>query len=97
MSDGLLTSDDFSQHVGQAFIAGGASPPVELHLLAVTAARNRGADRRAGFSLLFQGPVQPALAQGLQSLRHPVLGEPGIFLVPVGLDAQGMLYEAIFY
>ncbi len=91
-----MTIDDFSSLVGQAFPVGGTSPPVKLELLSATLARGSGPGGRTGFSLLFRGPVQPVLPQGIQSLRHPAFGEPGIFLVPIGPDAQGMRYEAIF-
>lgn len=52
--------------------------------------------RREPFSLIFQGPLQPLLPQGIHRLLHPELGEIAIFLVPVGPQGQAMQYEAIF-
>ncbi|MEO7793331.1 MAG: methyltransferase domain-containing protein [Thermoanaerobaculia bacterium] len=51
---------------------------------------------RAPFRLIFHGPAQPVHPQATLPLDHPKLGRVEIFLVPVGPDAQGMLYEAIF-
>ncbi|RQO63031.1 hypothetical protein DBR47_00180 [Paucibacter sp. KBW04] len=92
----------FQAELGQGFELPGAQLPIRLTLqearaLSATAVPGQ----RQAFSLLFAGPAQPALEQGLYSLRK--LGESGaepgeleIFLVPVGADAQGRQYEAIF-
>lgn len=48
------------------------------------------------FSLLFRGPGGRPLPQRIYGLRHAVLGTFSIFIVPVGRDAQGVLYEAVF-
>ncbi len=56
-----------------------------------------GRAKRQAFSLMFKGPAQPVLGQGIRSLAHPDLGEHEVFLVPVGDDEDGsMLYEAVF-
>jgi hypothetical protein len=55
-----------------------------------------GAPRRDPFALVFVGP-QPALEQRIYTLSHTELGEVDIFLVPIGLDADGSVrYEAVF-
>ena len=51
---------------------------------------------RRQFSLLFRGPVDPFLSQGTYRLDHAELGALDIFLVPIGPDAEGMRYEAVF-
>jgi hypothetical protein len=48
------------------------------------------------FSLFFHGPLEQFLPQGIHTLQHEPLGEMEIFLVPVGRDASGFLYEAAF-
>lgn len=48
------------------------------------------------FSLMFRGPVQPMLEQATYTLEHPVLGALAIFLVPIGRNAQGVQYQALF-
>jgi hypothetical protein len=49
------------------------------------------------FALHFRGPHQPALPQQMYVFQHPQLEltEP-IFVVPIGQDASGRLYEAVF-
>lgn len=51
---------------------------------------------RAPFRLIFHGPAQPVQPQATVPLDHPELGRLEIFLVPIGPDARGMRYEAIF-
>lgn len=48
------------------------------------------------FSLLFRGPREPRLDQGIVPLRHPRLGRLDLFVVPVVCEADGMRYEAVF-
>jgi hypothetical protein len=48
------------------------------------------------FSVILRGPPQPLLPQATYPLSHPVHGVIELFIVPVGRDAQGVQYEAIF-
>lgn len=62
-----------------------------------------GAGVRDGgaFSVVFRGPQAPFVEQGMYRLEIGA-GDAGnrteleLFLVPVGKDAQGCLYEAVF-
>lgn len=51
-------------------------------------------DRAEPFSLLFEGPKELPLEQGIHDLECGCLGTLGIFIVPVGLSANGRLYGA---
>jgi hypothetical protein len=48
------------------------------------------------FSLFFRGPLAAQCKQGIHFLRHEKLGSFDLFLVPIGPDAQGMRYQAVF-
>lgn len=48
------------------------------------------------FSLLFLGPLDPPIEQGIYRLEHDQLGAGDIFLVPVSHDEKGLCYEAAF-
>ncbi len=48
------------------------------------------------FSLIFRGPREPALPQRIYALEHPEMGRIELFLVPVGEEESGRLYEAYF-
>ena len=52
--------------------------------------------REEPFSLIFRGPLSPVAEQRSYVVTNETLGQMEIFLVPIGPDAQGMRYEAIF-
>ncbi|WP_248928197.1 DUF6916 family protein [Paenibacillus hamazuiensis] len=66
--------------------------PLELIKVAV----KRSSAETELFSLLFRGPKTPFLPQRIYHLRHRAVGEQTLFMVPVGQDESGYLYEIIF-
>ncbi len=56
----------------------------------------RSTPRQEQFALTFRGPLHSFLGQGTFPVEHPVLGRFDLFLVPVGQEAAGFLYEAVF-
>jgi hypothetical protein len=79
-----LQRSDFEQLVGQEFSL--ATEGKELPLRLLEASRlgpTSGNPERAPFALLLRGPNDPPLNQG-------------IFLVPIGPDAEGLCYEVLF-
>lgn len=51
---------------------------------------------RCAFSLLFRGPADRVLAQRTYELRQDLLGVLHLFLVPVGMQEDGVRYQAVF-
>jgi hypothetical protein len=103
-----LTHRDFAALVGDSFEmavldeTGGATvATVATELIEATESSALGGSGPAGqtrkqFSLVFRGPAAPVLPQGTYRLSHAELGELDLFLVPIGPDAEGMRYEAVF-
>ena len=96
-----LTLQDFLPERGKRFrVDRGDAPPIELVLdSASDLTSGDGRPRRAPFSLVFRGPLEPALAQriwALEPVEKSELPRLEIFLVPIGPEAGGMRYEAIF-
>jgi hypothetical protein len=93
-----LTLDAFSPHVGTGFRLKLDDAALDLVLEDATAGvvieGPRGTS--SSFSLTFRGPAQPILPQRIYHLEHPALDQLDIFLVPVGADAAGVTYEAVF-
>lgn len=97
-----VTLDTFVARVGETFrvsLEGG------VHELVLVAVERPGEDateaaRRAGlrepFSILFRGPGDALLPQRIYRLEHEELGALELFLVPIGPDGTGLLYEAVF-
>ena len=100
MSDrlGQLSRSDFAAHLNERFRVCIAGATHELLLVEASAlAAEAGSPAlRVPFSLVFRGPHSVALAQQIHRLEHPALGVLELFLVPIGPDAVGPRYEAIF-
>jgi hypothetical protein len=97
-----LTREDFLPHIGTDFRVSGVTAAVDLKLVEALGLGPKPerlvkpGNRALAFSLRFRGPGQPFLPQQMWKLVHPALGELGIFLVPIGREEDGFLYEAIF-
>jgi|HubBroStandDraft_3_1064219.scaffolds.fasta_scaffold03992_6 hypothetical protein len=98
-----LTAAAFTRHLHTIFRLQTGGEPLPLELVEVQRASYADdpaavgpAGRREPFNLLFRGPRSPYARQGTHRLEHDEIGTLEIFLVPVGPDAAGMRYEAIF-
>jgi len=98
-----LSAAAFDAHLATVFRLQTDGEPLPLELVEVQ--RARYADdpaavgpngRREPFSLHFRGPRSPFAPQGTRRLEHDALGTLELFLVPLGPDAGGMRYEAVF-
>jgi hypothetical protein len=99
---GTVSRETFSDHVGSGFTLGAAGEGSEgmtlpVHLTSADAVGNGPADGgRAPFSLMFSGPPEPIVPQGIYRLSHPELGALDLFLVPLAPDEDGARYQAVF-
>ncbi len=106
MSNSLetLTVDAFQPRVGQTFrIRPRADSEIEAELIEVRALRggpnrapSEASQRRTPFSLSFRTSLTAPLPQSIYEVAHEEMGSYEIFLVPVGPDGKGMVYQAIF-
>ena len=97
-----LTYEHFAGRVGERFdVTAGDGEGLALELVDATQGSEpggRGPDgqERLQFAVVFRGPADRVLPQGIRTLAHPELAELDLFLVPIGPDAEGMRYEAAF-
>jgi hypothetical protein len=91
-----FTAGTFRDRVGETFTVP-AAEGAGLVLAAVDD-KGSGAGARPGgaFSLVFQGPADLLLHQGIHEVTHAELGAFGLFLVPIAQTADGFRYEAAF-
>ena len=87
-----LTVNDFAPHLHTHFRV---SQPDNYELELVEVADHSNAQLEQ-FSLIFTGIASPWLSQGSYKLVHAQMGECELFLVPIGPDAGGMRYQAVF-
>lgn len=95
---GRLTLATFREALESTFtLQATAETTVELVLVKAVGRRTAsGGEDGSSFSIVFRGPSTPMLPQRMYALRHPALGGFDLFIVPVGHDQTGLLYEAVF-
>jgi hypothetical protein len=97
-----LTHEAFQPRVGESFrIRPDSETSIEAELIEVRVLGKPGrapqrSSRRTPFALSFRTATKGALPQRIYAVEHGTMGSYDIFLVPVGPDAVGMVYEAIF-
>ncbi len=99
MSSRQLVFEDFADKVEQVFVISDRDvPAIPLTLAEAELLRTRGSmpGIRPPFSLVFLGRDPRVLPQRLYRMQHDELGILEIFLVPIGKNAQGVSYQAMF-
>ena len=94
-----LTIDDFSPCLHQRFrihVDGGEPIDTELVEVRALAAPDDDPGRRQPFSLIFEGPPDAPLPQGIYRLENETLGELGVFVVTLGPFQEKMRHEVVF-
>ena len=90
-----FTAGDFAQLLHERFrLYPAGAAPFEVELIEVSET-DQGSARRQ-FSLVFRGGPAPPLPQRIHAVEHDRLARLEIFLVPLGPDAEGQRYEAVF-
>lgn len=91
----MLTRDEFAPLTGATFeVKIAEDQAVAMRLIDVS--EFGGNPLRRSFSLQFQGAGKLQLPQSIYSFRHPQLGEQAIFIVPISVNTEGFVYEAVF-
>ena len=92
-----LTKEFWAKYQEENFkVDTGSADYLTMRLVTVSGFGRRIGSQREAFSLLFCGPLQPVLPQSIYRVSHPSINEQDIFLVPIGPQAEGMGYEAVF-
>jgi len=104
-----LTAADFRGHQGTRFRlakahGGGSADSVEAELADVREYPESAMGTfRHPFSVVFHGPLEPVMSQGIYRVEHESFGSAELLLVPIGPNevAPGenptaMRYEAVF-
>ncbi len=99
MAEAELVFETFKDRVGNVFTLDHESlPAVPLTLIEATAKPSHFVrpGMRLPFSLIFCDDGKQILPQSLYSLKNDELGTVTFFMVPVGRDARGVHYQALF-
>jgi hypothetical protein len=52
--------------------------------------------RQEQFAIVFRGPLEMFLGQGMREFEHDEMGHFPLFLVPIKQDDNGFYYESVF-
>ena len=90
-----LTHEQFSKNINTKFqVQLDENTSVDLDLAEVSELKVY--PQQEEFVLLFRGPLNIFLDQGIRSFTHDQMGQFELFIVPIRQDEQGFYYEAVF-
>lgn len=93
--DVSLTHETFVQNINTKFhVSADDTSRVELELAEVSELKQLKAHDQ--FAVVFRGPLDLFLGQGMRSFDHDKLGRFELFIVPIRQDGDGYYYEAVF-
>jgi hypothetical protein len=95
-----LTHENTKDYIGSTFQIRFSDGSIDLTLERVDLIREKHVHpkmKRDAFALTFRGPRNPVLRQHIYPLFHEKFEEPlQLFLVPMAIEEQGAVYEAVF-
>jgi hypothetical protein len=90
----FLTHEAFAENLNTKFHVAEADTVVELEMAEVSELKQ--IETQEQFAIVFRGPRDRFLGQGMRPFEHENLGKFDLFLVPIREDAEGYYYEAVF-
>ena len=99
MADPRLYREDFARVADQEFDVFVGSATVTMTLVGIEALKTPQGQRREAFSLIFKSANPIVLPQRTYQMRNRSLENAqtvGVFIVPIGRDADGVRYQAVF-
>jgi hypothetical protein len=91
-----LKLQDFTPLLGQTLELSLGDTAEKLEVKEIRPIHNPSPRAAPPFALVLRSATQWRGPQGIYRLHHPELGALEIFFVPIGPDAQGQCYEAVF-
>jgi hypothetical protein len=90
-----LTHEEFTKNANTKFhVQVDENTNVPLELTAVSELKLY--PQQEEFTVVFRGPSDMYLDQGVRNFIHDQMGQFELFIVPIRRDAQGFYYEAVF-
>lgn len=90
-----LTHENFAAQLNKKFrVQIDETNAVDLVLAEVSELKS--SPRQVQFAIVFRGPLEVFLDQGLRQFEHDEMGQFNLFLVPIGKDDDCYSYEAVF-
>ena len=94
----LFSCETFAGRAGETFdlTMGDSTMPLTLAEVTPLPSRPFPGMMRAPFSLIFRSTNPVVLPQRMYRLENSAMGALDVFLVPIGRDVKGAVYQAVF-
>jgi hypothetical protein len=90
-----LTHEEFAKNANTKFhVKLDENTRVELELTEISELKLH--PHQEEFAVVFRGPLDMYLGQGVGSFTHDQMGQFELFVVPIRQDEQGIYYQAVF-
>ena len=90
-----FTRDEYAECVGTDFIFS-FSPEYKVTMKLTEVTPELEKFRQRTYVLTFMAPEDTPIVQGMAPFENEKLGQTEIFIVPVGKDNRGVLFESVF-
>lgn len=90
-----LAHEEFAKHLNTSFVVRlDDANSTDLELVQVSELLESPQQTR--FSIVFRGPGEAFLGQGMRRFESEQMGQFDLFLVPINKDEKGIYYESVF-
>jgi hypothetical protein len=90
-----LVHEEFAKHLNTTFrVPLDDANSAEMELVEVSELLESPQQTR--FSIVFRGPGEAFLGQGMRRFESEQMGQFDLFLVPINKDEKGIYYESVF-
>ena len=91
-----ITHQNFKSILGETISLEAGEACFEAKVDSVMLLRENPGQQRQPFSVELLADIADNYAQQVYKLSHPALGELNLFVVPLGPEKGGMLYQIVF-
>ena len=91
-----ISHENFSGHLNALFRVEVAETSLELELVEVEVGKSIDASQREPFTLIFQGPKDSILAEGIHTMSNDSAGSFDLYTIPIISLGDQQLYQVIF-
>lgn len=92
-----ISHEDFADFLNETFTVERVEPTLELELIEVDVRGAQGSGgSREPFTLIFAGPIERVLIEGLHGLRHEKAGRFDLYIMPIVSSGPRQSYQVIF-
>ena len=91
-----ISHENFSGHLNALFRVEVAETSLELELVEVEVGKSIDASLREPFTLIFQGPKDSILAEGIHTMSNDSAGSFDLYTIPIISLGDQQSYQVIF-